>query len=174
MLALLGTGSVLAQTATAPPPAPAEAPADPLAKATLDIAKMRAIAETVRHQLGEARRARDVVKVLCLDDKLSQADVAVRSAEDRRTALENALARNDSEAAGHESVMLGVLAQRSQQVAGGAAQCIGEETSFSAAEQSTVKVDPGISQGEQPGYPPANLGDLAQLGEPPQCTTCTR
>jgi hypothetical protein len=38
-----------------------------------------------------------VVKSLCLSDKLSQIDVATRSARDRQTALQAAAQRNDAE-----------------------------------------------------------------------------
>ena len=47
--------------------------------------------------LEESRQKRDVVKTLCLNDKLSQHDVAVRSARDRKTALQDAVRRGDRE-----------------------------------------------------------------------------
>ena len=84
----------------------------------------------VRRQLEAARAARDVVKTLCLNDKLSQIDVATRSAKDRRQSLQLAIGRNDSELGNHEFTILTVLRQRTEQLTAEANQCIGEEATL--------------------------------------------
>ena len=72
-------------------------PQDELAQADQGIARMDQASNAVRHQLEAARQARDVVKTLCLNDKLSQIDVAARSGRDRQAALQAAVQRNDVE-----------------------------------------------------------------------------
>ena len=58
-------------------------PQEELAQADQAIARMDQASNAVRHQLEAARQARDVVKTLCLNDKLSQIDVAARSGRSR-------------------------------------------------------------------------------------------
>ena len=55
-------------------------PQEELGQADAVITRMDHASGTVRRQLEQARIARDVVKTLCLNDKLSQIDVALRSA----------------------------------------------------------------------------------------------
>jgi hypothetical protein len=115
-------------------------PQEQLAEADVIIAKMEAGGSGLRKMLDEARQKRDVVKTLCLNDKLSQHDVAVRSARDRKTALQAAVNRNDLELSTHEFTILTVLKGRHEQLRGEANQCIGEEAAFlgSTAVQMTV------------------------------------
>ena len=49
----------------------------------------------VRRMLMEAREQRDVVKTLCLNDKLTQLNVAISSAQERRDALAAAVKRGE-------------------------------------------------------------------------------
>ena len=72
-------------------------PQEQLAESAKHLARMEQAAGGVRKMLEEARKQRDVVKTLCLNDKLSQVDVAIRSGRDRRTQLTAAVNRNDAE-----------------------------------------------------------------------------
>jgi hypothetical protein len=120
--------------------------------------------------LEEARKARDVVKTLCLNDKLSQIDVAIRSARDRRGQLQAAVGRNDTELSSHEFTILTVLRQRVEQLVAEANQCIGEEAAFVGDTRTRVFVDPGIAPNDTP-YPPTDPSLV--ITQPPQCTSCT-
>src|SRR6185295_15639612 len=68
-------------------------PQEQLAQADAFVAQMGITGSGVRRMLEQARAQRDVVKTLCLNDKLNQIDVATRSAQDRRAALEQASLR---------------------------------------------------------------------------------
>jgi hypothetical protein len=103
---------------------------DELKEADTILTRMSQASTTVRRQLDSARQARDVVKSLCLSDKLSQIDVAARSARDRQAALQASAQRNDLELSNHEFTMLTVLRQRSEQLTAEANQCLGEDLSF--------------------------------------------
>jgi hypothetical protein len=133
---------------------------------------MSGIATTTQRMLGQARQAHDVVKTLCLNDKLSQVDVATRSATDRLASLKAAVHSNDIELASHEFTICTVLAQRAQQISTEANQCIGEEAAFLGATNVVTTVDPGIT-GQDPTIPEAPLwtdplcvdcGDPSQWG----------
>ena len=145
-------------------------PAEQLAEGQRRITRMNAQATAVRKQLQTARQARDVVKTLCLNDKLSQIDVASRAATERGNSLKSAVSRNDAEAANHEYTVLAVLAQRSEQLGSEANQCIGEESAFVGDTQVKTTIDPGVAPEEAnypafPSTPPTT---------PPPCVSCTQ
>jgi hypothetical protein len=144
-------------------------PQEQLVESQKHVARMEGAAGGVRKMLEEARRQRDVVKTLCLNDKLSQIDVAIRSARDRRGQLQAAVNRNDAELSNHEFTILTVLRQRSEQLVAEANQCIGEESAFVGDTRTTVQIDPQIPPDETP-YPPT---DPTLVIGPPQCTSCT-
>src|SRR6188474_2425349 len=136
-----GFGVAYAQTADTPPPAtpPAETgaqrdvtltPEQMLAEAERNLPEMERGATVVRRQLEQAREARDVVKVLCLNDKLNQIDVATRSGRDRLTSLRGAAGRKDQDRTKHEYTVIQVLRDRVRALLAEANQCIGEETGF--------------------------------------------
>jgi hypothetical protein len=183
----LAAGPAGAQPGDVPPapPAPATGPAtegqvgferkaklspqEQLAEAGKHVAHIEAGTTGVRKQLEEARRQRDVVKALCLTDKLTQLDVALRTARDRREQLQSAVSRNDDELANHEFAILTVLRQRSDQIVAEANQCVGEESAFIGDTRTTVDIDPRIPPDDTP-YPPT---DPSLVIGPPQCTSCT-
>jgi hypothetical protein len=133
------------------------------------LSRMEGAAGGVRKMLEEARRQRDVVKTLCLNDKLSQIDVAIRSARDRKAQHQAAVNRNDVELSNHEFTILTVLRQRTEQLVAEANQCIGEESAFVGDTRTTVKIDPDIPPDDTP-YPPT---DPTLVIGPPQCSSCT-
>lgn len=143
-------------------------PEEQLVESGKHLTRMQSAAGGIRKMLAEARRQRDVVKTLCLNDKLSQIDVAIRSARDRRTQLEAAVKRRDVEQSNHEFTILTVLRQRSEQIVAEANQCIGEESAFIGDTHTSVEIDPQIPPDETP-YPPT---DPTLVIGPPQCTSC--
>jgi len=166
---LVGLAAVAsAQPTTAAPAAPATdtqvgferhvqlTPQQEEAQADLLIAQMQATAGTTQRMLAQARLARDVVKTLCLNDKLSQVDVATRSATERKASLHAAVVRSDQELANHEFTILTVLKKRAEQLSAEANQCIGEESAFSGVTNVTTTVDTTLPGGDQTDMPTTN------------------
>lgn len=120
----------------------------------------------VRRQLETARSQRDVVKTLCLNDKLNQIDVAIRSARERRDALAVAASRSDTDLANHEFTILRVLRDRSDQLTAEANQCIGQEAGYVGESSVIPYVEPGIP--EDPGVflPPGAYDAVGQAPIP--------
>ncbi|CAN5388068.1 hypothetical protein BH09MYX1_BH09MYX1_19850 [soil metagenome] len=179
-------GTAAAQTGNTPPPATGQGqgqgtvgfqkkqqltPQQEVAEADSQISRMEQAAATVRKQLEQARAARDVVKTLCLNDKLSQVDVAVRSAKDRRTSLALAAGRNDAEMSNHEYTILTVLRQRSEQLTAEANQCIGEEAVLVGDSKITTTIDPTLPDDPDTVNQPF---DTAIISLPPSCVSCSR
>ena len=98
----------------------------------------------------------------CLNDKLNQLDVAIRSARERKQSLEAAAQRSDADLATHELTILSVLRQRSDQLTAEANQCIGQEAGFVGDSAVIGTIDPGIAPDPGAYVPP-----VAFVEDPP-------
>ncbi|MCK6589708.1 MAG: hypothetical protein L6Q76_19225, partial [Polyangiaceae bacterium] len=171
-----------AQAPFAPPPQPAPfdpalgpglartvtiSPQEQLAQTDMFLGRMETARTTIRRMLETARAQRDVVKTLCLNDKLNQMDVALRSARERRQALELAASRNDVDLASHEFTILNVLGQRTDQLTAEANLCIGKEAEYIGDSAVTGSVDPGLPEEDPSEYPNEPV-----IVETPVCSTC--
>jgi hypothetical protein len=148
-------------------------PAEELTQSEAVLARMDASRAGVRRQLESARSQRDVVKTLCLNDKLNQVDVAIRSARERRESLTAAAHRADNDLANHEFTIISVLKQRTDQLIAEAQQCIGQEAGFVGDSAVTSTVEPGIppdpTAWDAPG---SNILVTPPIPEPPNCVSC--
>jgi hypothetical protein len=128
-----------------------------LAESATQIARMEQVSGAVGKMLETARAQRQVPKVLCLDDKLGRINVAVRSARERRSAVESAVRRNDAAGASHEYGMLTTFRQRVDELRAQANQCIGDDgATFNGTTSTTVTVNPQVAGG-------ANGADVSQV-----------
>ena len=173
---LLGHGIASAQAQGVPTPPDATAgvtrqvnlsPAEELTQTEANLGRMDASRTSISRMLSSARAQRDVVKTLCLNDKLNQIDVAVRSARERKQALESAAKGNDTDLANHEFTILTVLRQRSDQLSAEANQCIGKEIETLGENTVTSEIDPGLPQGDPWD---TNIGVI--IVSPPSCGSC--
>lgn len=110
------------------------------------VAAIEASSKAVRAMATAAKDKRDVVKVLCLEDKTTQVKAALGTAEERGEALQVALDSSGLERARHEYVMLMTLQDRVTTLMNEANQCIGEETGFSGDAELSVEIDPNLPQ----------------------------
>ncbi len=145
-------------------------PQERLVEAQRRVARMNTQSAALRKKLQAARQARDVVKTLCLNDKLSQIDTAGRAANERAQSLKGAVARNDAETAAHEYSVLAVLAQRAEQLGSEAGQCVGEESAFVGDTAVKTTIDPTVAPEDAtfPGFP------ASPAPTPPPCLSCQR
>ncbi|MDI1482196.1 hypothetical protein [Polyangium sp. y55x31] len=160
---LVGAGIASAQAQGAPPASPDTnaglqrqvtlTPAQQLQETDTYLARMESARSVVRRLLEEARAQRDVVKTLCLNDKLNQIDVTLRSARERRQALDLAVKRDDADLSSHEFTILGVLRQRVEQLTAEANQCIGKDADILGETSTVTQIDPGIPD-DPAFYPP--------------------
>jgi len=170
-------GVALAQESNQPP-APAAGvdaqqdvnltPAQMLQKARAFKPMMDNDATAVQRQATDAKLKHDVVKSLCLSDKLSQIHVAVSTATGRVDTLEAAVNHNDLDRAKHEFTIVQVLKDRSAALVSEANQCIGEETGFIGESTVTVTIDPSIPDTDPSDFPSDPL-----VSTPPVLTSPT-
>lgn len=134
------------------PPASSEqsasnlSPQERVSRGKAFVATIERSSQSILRQLQAARKDRDVVRVLCLSDKLNQVDVASRSAQDRFAALKTAAERGDTERARHEYTVLEVLNDRVRVLGNESNQCVGEETGFVGDAEVSVSIDPNLPE----------------------------
>ncbi len=183
MLALLGVVGVAdaQQTPPAAVPPGASAPVELGAGRDVSLTPQQMAAEAkgflpemdrgatiVRRQLADARERRDVVRVLCLNDKLNQIDLAIRTASDRMDALNAAAGQNDGDRTKHEFTVVQVLRERVKTLVSEANQCIGEEAGFVGESKVTVDIDPNL-----PDTDPSDFPDDPLVSTPPVLSSPT-
>jgi hypothetical protein len=147
--------------------------ADQLHETEAVIGRMDLARNGVRRQLETARAKRDVVKTLCLNDKLNQLDVATRTARERRQTLQSAVERSDVELSKHEFTVIKVLQQRSEQLTAEANLCVGEQEAFLGTSRVTLVIDRNLPPpSNETEFPVSNPDDV--VAEVPKCTSCVR
>jgi hypothetical protein len=175
---LTGVGLAVAQGGADAPAAPPKevsggqdvnlTPQQMLDKVKNMIPEMEQLRATVAQQLAEAKKKKDVVKALCLDDKVKQMKLATDTAKDRVVDLTSAVSQNDPDRSRHEFTVIQVLRERVQTLVTEAQQCIGEETGFVGDSDVTVEIDPAI-----PDTDPSEFPDDPLVSEPPVLSSPT-
>jgi hypothetical protein len=118
-----------------------------LSRASADLDRMRGWLKEVLQRLEEARKEKDIVKLNCVNEKLTQLKGLVRVAEQSEVALQEDIAKGDDGNARHEFAKVELATQRAQQLRGDAEQCIGQ-LAYVVDEktQVTVEVPEGIPE----------------------------
>ncbi len=134
--AALTAGEAAAQTHTAsaaPPSVSQEAAlkADgmtdsaKLLKSTEFLSQMRTGLKLVLAKLEEARSSKDVVKLNCVNEKLTNIKGLLRISEQADVSLQESVARREEQAADHEFTKVAIARQKIEQLRAEAEQCVG-------------------------------------------------
>lgn len=130
-----------------PPPAAGQAieaskvPDNEKLKVSSDsLAVMRAALKDVLQKLEEARNTKDVVKLTCVNEKLTQIKGLLRISEQSDVALQEAIARRESQSADHEFTKVTIARSKVDQLRAEAEQCMGQ-LAFRADENATIEVE---------------------------------
>jgi len=139
----VSTGVVAAQQAPSSPgarAATARAPnaAEQTATARAAIQRGALLASRITTMLEEARREADIIRVTCLNDKLTQVNANMRTAQARMTAFETA---SDPEQRNHEATVLGVLGQKFQVLDQEANRCVGQDIYDTGSTKVETEID---------------------------------
>ena len=157
-LLLLGTGAARAAQAPARPATTeraADVPdAEKLSRSRDAVGRMRSVLTEVLGRLEEARATKDVVKLNCVNEKLTQVKGLLRISEQSDVALQEAVSKKDTTAAEHEYSKVSIAKGKVEQLRGEAEQCIGQ-LAFRTDENLTVEVEvPSGLPSEDPTNPP--------------------
>jgi hypothetical protein len=111
-----------------------------------------ALNKSIRTMLEAARKDSDIIRITCLDDKLTQVNANLRSGEARLEALRKAV---DAERRLHEYTVLNVLGQKLQVLDQEAQQCVGEAVYETGDTTVTTEIDTDMLPFEEkPSVPP--------------------
>jgi len=148
---------------------PARSPEVILSEAQAALDRLEASADNIGRMLRPAREDKDVVKTLCLDDKLNQMNVATRSAADRVESITVAVKSNNTERLQHDDAVLTALKVRANELGAEANQCIGEESGTLGTSSLEVVIDPSTPSSDTASPPPPTV-----ISSPPVAASPTR
>src|SRR5215472_6589442 len=128
--------------------------AEKLKRSNAAVGRMRSVLTEVLGRLEEARATKDVVKLNCVNEKLTQVKGLLRISEQSDVALQEAVAKKDATAAEHEYSKVSIAKNKVDQLRSEAEQCIGQ-LAFRTDENLTVEVEvPSGLPTEDPTNPP--------------------
>lgn len=90
------------------------------------LAKMRQALKDVLTKLEEARNSRDVVKLNCVNEKLTQVKGLLRISELADVAMQEAIAKKEDSGALHEYTKVSIASTKVTQLRAEAEQCLGQ------------------------------------------------
>ena len=146
--ALLVSGLALGQAPT--PPDETKVPDSEKVKISADaLARMRGALKDVLGKLEEARNTKDVVKLNCVNEKLTQIKGLLRISETADVQLQESLAVNNTQSSDHEFRKVTIAGSKVDQMRLEAEQCIGQ-LAFRADENLSVEVEEpkGLPKGD--------------------------
>ena len=157
------------QSATPTKQGPSATPAELVAEGEGILRRGMVVNKTVRRMLEDARKEADIIRITCLDDKLTQINANLRSAENRLEALRNAV---DSDRRVHEYTVLTVLGQKLQVLDQEAHQCVGEALYETGETKVVTEIDTDMLPFEEtPSTPPVVLPPSLPTIPPPASGT---
>jgi hypothetical protein len=142
---LLGVGLAYAQGPAKPTTTTLEKASDvpdkeKISRSGAAVSRMRSVLSEVLGRLEEARATKDVVKLNCVNEKLTQVKGLLRISEQSDVALQEAVARKDATAAEHEYSKVTIAKSKVEQLRNESEQCIGQ-LAFRTDENLTVEVE---------------------------------
>ena len=133
-------GLALAQAPAAPNEDAAKVPDATKVKVSSEaVGRMRSVLKDALSKLEEARASKDVVKLNCVNEKLTQIKGLLRISEQADVALQEAVAKQESQIAEHEYTKVTIARSKVDQLRAEAEECIGQ-LAFRTAENLSVEV----------------------------------
>ena len=153
-------GPATPSAASALPPEPSDASrvADPdkVRVSAEALVKMRTALKDVLSKLEEARNSKDVVKLNCVNEKLTQMKGLLRISEQSDIQLQESVAKKETATSEHEYTKVTIARGKVEQLRAEAEECIGQ-LAFRTDENQSIEV-------EVPAYLPS--GDPTQMQPP--------
>lgn len=104
------------------------------------LTRMRDILKDVLGKLEEARSTRDVVKLNCVNEKLTQIKGLLRISEQADVTMQEGIAKGEKASADHEYTKVSIARQKVEQLRAEAEECIGQ-LAFRTDENMVVEVE---------------------------------
>ncbi len=124
--------------------------AEKLERSAQYLAEMKQILGTVLKLLKEARDEKDVIKVNCVNEKLTSIKGLIRISEQADVALQEAVAKGESDTSAHEFHKLVISHQKIKILKTEAEQCVGELAFAVGKTNVEIEVDRDVVPQEDP------------------------
>lgn len=108
------------------------------------VADQRAALSRGTDLLNEARSAKDIVQLNCVNEKLTQIKGLLRLSEQASSTMYDGLATGGGEQVNHEFTKIVVAHSRTQQLKAEAEQCVGELSVYTGETEVQVDIDENI------------------------------
>jgi chromosome segregation ATPase len=131
--------------------------------------QMESIALQVQVQAEQAKAEKDVIRLNCLLDKLTQVKVNVNIMDQTLQALQDDISRNDESGELHEYTRITIVNQKAQVLRTEADACVGAETSYVGRTKLVVESPPGLDatvDQPAPAAPPISIVDRPLVASP--------
>ena len=139
-----------------------------LAEAERVSTTSEALSRRVQAMLDDARRDGDVLRVTCLDDKLTQINAHRRTLASRVESLQGAVQSSETDLANHEFTVITVLSQNFSHLDRAANECIGQDMYETGTTRVTTTIDPGTPQEDPSLIPVVPPGVQVPFIPPPE------
>ncbi len=139
-------------------------PAETQAQARDYYKKMQEIEKRIFALQAKAKKDKDMVKLNCVGDKLTQVKGHLTVTDQSMSSLSGAINKGDDGARQHEFTRLTILYQKVVTLGTEAEQCIGEDVSYVGATTVDVEIDPSIPPND-PTQPDLPLPDVQRPPE---------
>lgn len=96
------------------------------ARSTQALSRMKSVLNSVLQHLTEARKERDVVKLNCVNEKLTAIKGLLKISEQADVTLREAVARGDTEVSNHEFEKVVIAQRKCEQLLAESEACVGE------------------------------------------------
>jgi hypothetical protein len=116
------------------------------ARAEKMLAAMRDALRRVTELKGEAKNSKDIAKLNCVNEKLTQIKGLLRIAEDASVLMYDAIAANTQDVINHNYTKILVAHQKAQMLRVEAEQCVGEVSFYTGDTEVIVDIDEDIPQ----------------------------
>lgn len=136
-------------------------PADQIAEGQRLLSNGQSLSLRVQGMLDQSRREGDVLRVTCLDDKLTQVNAHVRTLGDRVEALQEAVRLADEARRNHEYTVIVVLGQHLVVLDRAASECIGQDIYEIGTTRVVTTIDPN-----NPNIDPSQFAGVTVEGVP--------
>ena len=124
----------------------------------------------IQNQADSAKEDKDVIRLNCLLDKLTQLGAREKSMEQSLQSLEEAVMRQAASDQLHEYTRITIIHQKVEELRTEADACVGAETNYVGPTKVTTETPPGLPEGyEKPtpaGTPPFTGVDITPPASP--------
>jgi hypothetical protein len=137
--------------------------AEKLARSNRAVTRMRGVLKEALGKLEESRRTRDVLKLNCVNEKLTQIKGLLRISEQADVSLQEAVATGENGTAEHEYTKVTIARQKVDQLRTEVEECIGQ-LAFRTDENLLVQVE---EPNDLPDDPSRSLPPNPLISRPP-------